>query len=87
VLNEGKAPEMVEKIVNGKIKKELKEVCLTEQKFVKDDEMTVKQYIDKTMAGIGKTAVVVSMVRYEIGEGIEKKEENFADEVAKMAGN
>jgi len=84
VLNEGKAPEMVEKIVAGKIKKELKEVCLTAQKFVKDDEVTVKQYIDKAMAEIGKSAEVVSMIRYEVGEGIEKKEENFAEEVAKQ---
>jgi len=84
VLNEGKAPEMVEKIVNGKIKKELKEVCLTAQKFVKDDELSVKQYIDKAMAETGKQADVVSMVRYEVGEGIEKKEENFAEEVAKQ---
>ena len=84
VLNEGKAPEMVDKIVSGKIKKELKEVCLTEQKFVKDDEINVKQYIDKAMGEIGKAAKIVSMVRYEVGEGIEKKDENFAEEVAKQ---
>ena len=88
VLNEGKAPDMVEKIVNGKIKKELKEVCLVEQKFVKDNEMTVKQYVEKVAKEIGKSIEVVSMVRYEVGEGIEKKEENFAEEVARqMAAN
>ena len=88
VLNEGKAPDMVEKIVNGKIKKELKEVCLVEQKFVKDNEMTVKQYVEKVAKEIGKPIEIVSMVRYEVGEGIEKKEENFAEEVARqMAAN
>jgi len=88
VINEGKAPDMVEKIVNGKIKKEIKEVCLIEQKFVKDNELTVKQYVDKVSKEIGKSIEVVTMVRFEVGEGIEKKEENFAEEVAKqMAGN
>ena len=87
-LNEGKAPDMVEKIVSGKIKKEIKEVCLVEQKFVKDNEMTVKQYVDKIAKEIGKSIEVASMVRYEVGEGIEKQEENFAEEVAKqMAAN
>jgi len=83
-LNEGKAADMVEKIVLGKIKKEIKEVCLIEQKFVKDGEMTVKQYIDSVAKQIGKPIEAVSMVRYEVGEGIEKKEENFAEEVAKQ---
>jgi elongation factor Ts len=88
VLNEGKDPGMVEKIVNGKIKKEIKEVCLVEQKFVKDSEVTVKQYVDGIAKEVGKSIEVVSMVRYEVGEGIEKKEENFAEEVAKqMAGS
>ena len=88
VLNEGKAPEMVDKIVAGKIKKEIKEVCLATQKFVKDNEITVDQYIDKCAKEIGKPVKAVSMLRYEVGEGIEKKEENFAEEVAKqMAGS
>lgn len=82
VLNEGKKPEMVEKIVAGKIKKELKEVCLVEQKFVKDGELTVKQYVEQAAKELGKAMEVVSMLRYEVGEGIEKKEEDFAAEVA-----
>lgn len=84
VINEGKAPEMVDKIVSGKLKKEIKEVCLTEQKFVKDNEMTVMQYVDKVSKEIGKPIRIVSMLRYEVGEGIEKEEENFAEEVAKQ---
>ena len=87
VLNEGKAPDMVEKIVSGKIKKEIKEVCLVEQKFVKDNEITVMQYIDKVAGEIKKPIQVASMARYEVGEGIEKKEENFAEEVARQIAN
>ncbi len=88
VLNEGKKPEMVERIVTGKIKKELKEVCLLDQPFVKDSDMSVKQYVDNAAKEIGKAMEVVSMVRYEVGEGIEKKEGDFAAEVAaQVAGN
>ena len=82
VLNEGKKPEMVEKIVAGKIKKELKEVCLVDQPFVKDSDLSVGQYVEKCAKEIGKDMKVVSMVRFEVGEGIEKKEDDFAAEVA-----
>lgn len=82
VLNEGKKPEMVDKIVAGKIKKELKEVCLLDQAFVKNSDMSVKQYVDSAAKELGKAMEVVSMVRYEVGEGIEKKEDDFAAEVA-----
>lgn len=88
VLNEGKKPEMVDRIVTGKIKKELKEVCLLDQPFVKDSDLSVKQYVDNAAKEIGKAMEVVSMVRYEVGEGIEKKEDDFAAEVAaQVAGN
>lgn len=83
-LNEGKPADIVEKMVTGRLKKELKETCLVEQKFVKDGEVSVKQYIDNSAKAIGKAAKIVEMVRYEVGEGIEKKEENFAEEVAKQ---
>lgn len=82
VLNEGKKPEMVERIVAGKIKKELNEVCLVDQPFVKDSELNIAQYVDKCAKEIGKDMQVVSMVRFEVGEGIEKKEDDFAAEVA-----
>jgi len=84
VLNEGKKPEMVDRIVEGKLKKELKEYCLVEQKFVKDSDVTVKEYVTKSGSEIGKPMKVASFVRFEVGEGIEKKEENFAEEVAKQ---
>jgi len=83
-LNEGKPAEIVEKMVVGRLKKELKETCLLEQKFVKNSELTVAQYIKDTEKEIGKAIKVVTMVRYEVGEGIEKKQENFAEEVAKQ---
>lgn len=86
VLNEGKKPEMVERIVEGKIKKELKEVCLVEQQFVKNSDLTVKQYVETVAKECGKEMKVVEMVRYEVGEGIEKKSEDFAAEVAAQLG-
>ncbi len=82
IINEGKKVEMADKIVEGKIRKELKEVCLTEQAFVKDSDKSVKQYVDEAAKSLGKDVEIVSMVRYEVGEGLEKKEENFAEEVA-----
>ena len=82
VLNEGKKPEMVDRIVEGKIKKELKEVCLLEQPFVKNGDVTVGQYVADAAKALGKDMKVVSMLRYEVGEGIEKKEDDFAAEVA-----
>ncbi len=88
VLNEGKDPKIVEGIVKGKIKKLYKEICLIEQKFVKNAEKTVKEHAQSEAERIGKELNVKEMTRYEVGEGIEKKEENFAEEVAKqMAAN
>ncbi|MDR0817866.1 MAG: translation elongation factor Ts [Clostridiales Family XIII bacterium] len=86
-LNEGKPAEIVEKMVLGRLKKELKETCLLEQKFVKNGELSVAQYLSDQVKAIGKDVRVVTMVRYEVGEGIEKREENFAEEVAKQIGN
>lgn len=85
-LNEGKPAEIVEKMVLGRLKKELKETCLLEQKFVKNGELTVGQHVSDQAKAIGKDVKVVQMARYEVGEGIEKKEENFAEEVAKQMG-
>ena len=86
-LSEGKPPEIVEKMVMGRLKKELKETCLLEQKFVKNGELTVAQYLSDSAKALGKGVQVVSMTRYEVGEGVEKKEENFAEEVAKQIGH
>ena len=87
LLNEGKKPEMLDKIIPGKVKAILKEVCLVDQKFVKNGDLTVAQYVDSVAKEIGKPIKVASMVRFEVGEGIEKREEDFAAEVAKQMGN
>ena len=86
LLNEGKKPELLERIIPGKIKAILKEVCLVDQKFVKDSDLTVEQYVANSAKELGKDMTIASMIRYEVGEGIEKKEENFAEEVAAQMG-
>ena len=79
-----KPKEIIEKMIVGRLKKELKEVCLVDQAFVKDSSMSVQQYVDSVAKQIGKSIQVVEMLRYEVGEGLEKKNENFAEEVAKQ---
>ncbi|MCG8370298.1 MAG: translation elongation factor Ts [Proteobacteria bacterium] len=74
----GKPPEIVEKMVTGRVAKFLREITLVGQPFVKDPDVTVGKLLD------GAGATVVAFVRFEVGEGIEKKEENFADEVMKQ---
>ncbi len=83
-LEEGKKPEMVDKIVDGQLNKWGAEICLMNQKFVKNPEQTVEQMFTDVTSKIGEKIVVRRFVRYELGEGIEKKQENFADEVAKQ---
>lgn len=80
-VNEGKPAEIAEKMVEGRINKYYKEICLEEQPFVKDSDINVKTYV----ANNGGT--IKEMIRIEVGEGIEKKEENFAEEVAKQMNN
>ena len=78
-------PEQVKiKIVEGKISKYYTENCLLEQSFVKDDKMTVGKYVESVAKELGTTITVADFVRYERGEGIQKKEDNFADEVNSM---
>lgn len=79
-----KPEEIVTKIAGGRLNKQLKEVCLQEQAFVKDSSMTVAEYINSKAKEIGKDVKVTKTVRYEVGEGIEVKEEDFAEEVAKQ---
>lgn len=86
LLNEGKPEKMLEKIIPGKVKAILKEVCLVDQKFVKNSDQTVAQYVAEAAKALGKDIQIASMLRYEVGEGLEKKEENFAEEVAKQMG-
>ena len=86
LLEEGKPEAMLERIIPGKIKAIKKEVCLVDQKFVKNSDMTVGQYVESVAKELGKDMKVVEMARFEVGEGIEKKEEDFAAEVAKQMG-
>ncbi len=80
-------PEQVKaKIAEGKVGKYYSENCLLDQAFVKDDKMTVKQYVDNAAKALGSSIKVVDYVRFERGEGVEKKVDNFAEEVASMAG-
>lgn len=83
-LNEGKPANIVEKMVVGRIKKFFKEICLVDQAFVKDQDITVGQYVQNVAKALGTEINIVKFARLEKGEGLEKKEENFADEVAKM---
>lgn len=84
VIDEGKPANIADKIVMGKIGKFYKENCLMDQQFVKDGDYTVAKYLDKVAKDLGGEVKVLSFVRFEKGEGLQKKEENFADEVANM---
>lgn len=79
-MNEGKPKEIAEKMVNGRIRKFYGEVCLNEQAYIMDEDITVAKYIENTLPG----AKVAKFMRYEKGEGLEKREDNFAEEIASM---
>lgn len=82
--NKNKPAQVIAKIVEGRIGKFFKEACLLEQQFVKDNELSVKAYVDSVAKKLGKDIKVIGFTRFAKGEGIEKKEDNFADEVASM---
>ena len=71
-------------MVEGRLQKELKEICLVEQVFVKDSDLTVKKLIENVSKTLGKDIKIAGVRRFEVGEGLEKKSENFAEEVAKQ---
>ena len=79
--NEGKPEKIIEKMVAGRIEKYYKEVCLMEQPFVKDPDKTISDLITESIAKIGENISIRRFTRYQLGEGIEKNEENFAEEV------
>ncbi len=84
---ESQKPEkVIAGIVNGRISKELKEICLLDQEYVKGDKESVFQYVQTVAKANNAKITIKSFVRYETGEGIEKKQENFAEEVAKQMG-
>ena len=84
VIESGKPANIAEKIVVGRLGKFYKEVCLVEQAYVKDGDLSVKQYTENTAKELGGDIKIVAFVRFEKGEGLEKREDNFADEVANM---
>ncbi|MCR6515277.1 MAG: translation elongation factor Ts [Clostridium sp.] len=85
-LNEGKPEKIVDKMVEGRIKKYFKEVCLVDQVWVKDGDKTIAGLVEEKSKEVGSPITITKFVRFERGEGIEKKEENFAEEVAKQMG-
>ncbi|WP_350344983.1 translation elongation factor Ts [Proteinivorax tanatarense] len=84
-LNEGKPEHIVEKMVEGRMDKYFSEVCLLEQEFVKDGDKTVQELLTEKIAKIGENISIRRFVRYEVGEGLEKKDEDFVEEVKKAA--
>ena len=81
-IEEGKKPEFLEKILDGQVKKWASEICLMDQKFVKNPDKTVGEMLQDLIAKIGENLVIRRFSRFELGEGIEKKKEDFASEVA-----
>lgn len=84
VINEGKPEAIADKIVMGKIGKFYKENCLVDQEFVKDNKQTITQYTNNTAKALGVKIEIAKFVRFEKGEGIEKRQDDFAAEVASM---
>ena len=82
--NPDKPDSILDKMIVGRLNKELKEFCLVDQAYVKDGELTVGKYLEQVSKEVGGKVEVKKFVRFETGEGLEKKEENFAEEVAKQ---
>ena len=87
IENPEKPENIIEKMIMGRVNKLMKEVCLLDQAYVQDGDLTVAQYVEKVAKENNAAMKVTSFVRFQTGEGIEKKEENFAEEVAKQMGN
>ena len=85
-LNEGKPEAVVDRMVEGRIKKYYKEVCLLEQEFVKDPSKTIAQLVSDATIKIGEKISVRRFARFQMGEGLEKRKDDFAEEVRKQAG-
>ena len=79
--NEGKKEEIIEKMVEGRVKKFYKDIVLMEQDYVKDPEKTITQLLNEAILTIGEKIKIRRFVRYEMGEGLEKRKDNFAEEV------
>ena len=80
-LNEGKPEKIIEKMVEGRIAKFYKEICLLEQTFIKDPDKTIEIIVREQIAKIGENISIRRFTRYELGEGLEKRQDNFVEEV------
>ena len=85
--NECKPDNIIERMVEGRIKKYYKDVCLMDQDFVKNPDLTIAGLVNEAVLHIGEKISVRRFVRYEMGEGLEKRNDNLAEEVAKLQGN
>lgn len=83
-MNEGKPANIAEKMVTGRVDKFFKQICLLEQPFIKDTDKTVQDIVNEKIAMIGEKISIRRFTRYEMGEGLTKKEDNFAEEVMKQ---
>ncbi len=83
-VNEGKPQNIAEKIVMGRISKFYKDICLVEQDFVKNSDQTISKYTDETAKSLGGKIKIAEFVRFEKGEGLQKRQDNFAEEIANM---
>ena len=81
-LNEGKPEKIVDRMVEGRVEKFYKENCLVDQPFVKNPDMTIAKYVNERIQQTGENIKIRRFVRYEMGEGLEKRHDNFAEEVA-----
>ena len=81
VLNEGKPEKIADRIVDGKMEKYFRENCLEEQEYIRDTDKTVKDYVTEAIAKMGENISIRRFVRYQMGEGIEKRKDDFAAEV------
>jgi elongation factor Ts len=84
IVNSGKPANIAEKIVYGRLGKFFKEICLIDQQYIKDGNMSVKQYTDSVAKELGGSIEIVDYSRFEKGEGLEKRQDNFADEIASL---
>lgn len=84
--DQGKPDNMIPKIVEGKLNKLASEICLLEQKWVKDQDKTIQDLLNELTLKLGEKIDVRRFVKFNLGEGIEKREDNLADEVAKLSG-
>ncbi len=84
IVDEGKPANIAEKIVTGRLGKFFKEICLVDQAYVQDSSMSVKQYTEHVAKELGGNIKIAAFTRFEKGEGLEKREDNFAEEIASM---